>query len=118
MKNIAGKVEEGVDASDLLESTIRECSEWQELNEKESQEFIECLSVEPKKVIQVYFGLGGPTMWAELEIGRDGYPVGGTYNVTWWNSSDSVRMTELQAIQIWEAYGVEAHLEHQTLFRK
>ena len=117
MKINAGKIDEG-DAQDILTKTIEECAEWQKKNEAESQEFLECLSVEPRKVVHVYFGLGGPAIWAELYMGRDGYPTGGVLNTTWNGSSDSVNMTEAESIQIFEAYGVDAHLEHQVLFRK
>lgn len=117
MKDNAGRIETG-DAQDILTETIKECAEWQKKNEAESQEFLECLSVEPKKVVHVYFGLGGPNVWAELYIGRDGYPTGGELKTSWYSGSDSATMTEAEAIQIFEAYGVEAHLEHQALFRK
>jgi hypothetical protein len=117
MKNTVNEINEG-DALNILEKTVAECAEWQEKNEKESQEFLECLSVEPKRVVHVYFALNGPNIWAELHIGRDGYPTGGTLKTSWYGSTDSADMTEAQAIQIFEAYGVEANLEHQVLFRK
>ena len=117
MKSDPGIIEEG-DAQDILTKTLKECTEWQERNEAESQEFLESLSIEPKKVVHVYLNLSGPIIWAELCIGRDGYPTSGTMRTTWSGGSDFVDMTEAEAIQIFEAYGVDAHLEHQVLFRK
>ena len=106
------------DAQEILDRTVGECSEWQKKNETESQEFLSCLSIEPKRVVTLYFGLSGPNIWAELHMGRDGYPTGGTLKTSWYGSNDSAEMTEAQAIQIFEAYGVDANLEHQVLFRK
>lgn len=112
MRNNAGTIEEG-DAQDILANTLAECAEWAKKSEDEQQEFLECISVEPKKVVHVYFGLGGPNIWAELHIGKDGYPTGGTMKVAWWGSYDQHDMSEAEAIQIFEAYGVDAHLEWQ-----